>query len=93
MAAGGLKKVGGGVHGLVAFEVPTAKVAAPGTQGWGGELGLISQSYCNTLPHSCMVYYNMLRRLKVLEAGSPQWVLRGYVQDVPLGTSSVLGSV
>ena len=64
-AAGGLKKVGWG-HGLVTFEVPAAKVAAPGTQGWGGELGLIS--------HSCVVYYNTLRCLKVLEAGSPQWV-------------------
>ena len=79
-AAGGLKKVD--VPGLVAFEVPTAKVTAPGTQGqgWGrectgGELGLISHSCCNTLAHACVVYYNTLRYLTVLEAGSPQWVL------------------
>ena len=87
-AARGLKKVD--VRGLVAFEVPAAKVTAPGTQGqgWGcectgGGLGLISHSCCNTLAHTCMVCYSTLRCLTVLEAGSPQWVLRGYVQDVP----------
>ena len=74
-AARGLKKVD--VRGLVAFEVPAAKVTAPGTQGqgWGcectgGGLGLISHSCCNTLAHTCMVYYSTLRCLSVLEAGS-----------------------